>query len=594
MARGLTKWVDQGTDYLVNDSNIADEFDATASYSAGDHVYHNGTLYRFTAAHSGAWSGSDVVAVKVMGELGGDDGERMRAMLYSMSAQKDLLHDNTTMTWAFNEYIDAEGHTVSDSSMCHTTPIPVAPNKTYTLGICTKTGNTLKDASVIGCNASGTPVKLLGVVDTSLQKAGVPKWYTFNPDGCAQIVINVGQSYMCSLSAQNALGEAAVEGLFYVTTCAWEEDSISFSTGKNSSASTASPRIRTPGYADLSAEFIKTDNLEFALYGYNRDQKESFSSDLTGTFLGVWDGTKFATGAAKFFQSVNVREIYEQFKATYPNLLFRLIARIPGGPGEGEEGAITPAHGAQIKFYTRGITSLYATLGLYSRWAVCGASYDSGSTHDTETSRPYVGANQYDRSWPQILARRCGNTCTNYTKGGFTLKTFITDDTETGGRKRGLEQALRDDPQELYVITLGGNDTSRTLGTIADINDNDPDSNPETVYGLYGKIVQKLINHAKVDGYCTAKFILTTPSSAGGNWYSPAQLNIDNAIRAIGAHYGFPVVAWESDEFMRSDIFLKHMLGSHPTGILYSGMALAFERLFARAVMENPDYFNYA
>ena len=44
---------------------------------------------------------------------------------------------------------------------------------------------------------------------------------------------------------------------------------------------------------------------------------------------------------------------------------------------------------------------------------------------------------------------------------------------------------------------------------------------------------------------------------------------------------------------MRSDIFLKHMRGSHPTGILYSGMALAFERLFARAVMENPDYFNY-
>ena len=385
-----------------------------------------------------------------------------------------------------------------------------------------------------------------------------------------------------------------MEGLYYVTTCTWEDNAISFSTGKNSSASTASPRIRTVGYADLSAEFIRSDNIEFALYGYNRDQKESFSSDLTGTFLGTWDGTKFVTGSVKFFQSVNVREIYEQFKATYPNLLFRLTARLPGGPESGETGAITPAHGAQVKFYTRGITSLYATLGLYSRWAVCGASYDSGSTHDTETSRPYVGANQYDRSWPQILARRCGNTCTNYTKGGYTLKTFITDETETGGRQRGLNQALTDDPQELYVITLGGNDTSRTLGTIADINDNDPDSNPETVYGLYGKIVQKLINHAKVDGYCTAKFILTTPSSAGGNWYSPAQLNIDNAIRAIGAHYGFPVVAWESDEFMRSDIFLKHMLGSHPTGILYSGMALAFERLFARAVMENPDYFNYA
>ena len=283
-------------------------------------------------------------------------------MLYSMSAKDDML---LGVSWDQNKYIDETGAEITDTSMCCTVKIPVAPNKTYNLGFCTKAGNTLKDVSVVGYTAADAFVKLLGIVPTSLQNnKGRPVWFSFNPDGCAKIVINIGQSYMCSLSAQNALGEAAVEGLYYVTTCTWEDNANSFSTGKNSSASTASPRIWTPGYADLSAEFIKTDNLEFALYGYNRDQKESFSSDLTGTFLGVWDGTKFATGAAKFFQSVNVREIYEQFKATYPNLLFRLIARIPGGPGEGEDGAITPAHGAQIKFYTRGITSRYATLGL--------------------------------------------------------------------------------------------------------------------------------------------------------------------------------------------------------------------------------------
>ena len=54
-----------GTTYDVFDkktsANIAPEFDATESYAAGDVVTYDGVAYEFTASHSGAWTGTDVV-----------------------------------------------------------------------------------------------------------------------------------------------------------------------------------------------------------------------------------------------------------------------------------------------------------------------------------------------------------------------------------------------------------------------------------------------------------------------------------------------------------------------------------------------------
>ena len=46
-------------------------FDATNSYAAGDPVVYNGMLYTFTAAHTGAWTGSDVSVVDIIARLAG-------------------------------------------------------------------------------------------------------------------------------------------------------------------------------------------------------------------------------------------------------------------------------------------------------------------------------------------------------------------------------------------------------------------------------------------------------------------------------------------------------------------------------------------
>ena len=53
----------------ISDS-VAPEFDTSTSYTAGQYVYKNGVLYRFTADHTGAWTGSDAKTVTVGGEVG--------------------------------------------------------------------------------------------------------------------------------------------------------------------------------------------------------------------------------------------------------------------------------------------------------------------------------------------------------------------------------------------------------------------------------------------------------------------------------------------------------------------------------------------
>ena len=58
---------------LANIAAVSDAlaFDATHSYAAGDPVVYNGTLYTFTAAHTGAWTGTDVSAVDIIAMLAG-------------------------------------------------------------------------------------------------------------------------------------------------------------------------------------------------------------------------------------------------------------------------------------------------------------------------------------------------------------------------------------------------------------------------------------------------------------------------------------------------------------------------------------------
>lgn len=70
MAKGLAVYAHNGEDYIINDQNTANEFSTSTAYAVGAYCYYNGTLYRFTSAHSaGAWNSGHVTAVLVTDEL---------------------------------------------------------------------------------------------------------------------------------------------------------------------------------------------------------------------------------------------------------------------------------------------------------------------------------------------------------------------------------------------------------------------------------------------------------------------------------------------------------------------------------------------
>ena len=57
------------SDYSDLLTTIAPTFSSSASYSAGQIVWYDGVLYRFTASHSGTWSSADATAVTICGDI---------------------------------------------------------------------------------------------------------------------------------------------------------------------------------------------------------------------------------------------------------------------------------------------------------------------------------------------------------------------------------------------------------------------------------------------------------------------------------------------------------------------------------------------
>lgn len=95
----------------------------------------------------------------------------------------------------------------------------------------------------------------------------------------------------------------------------------------------------------------------------------------------------------------------------------------------------------------------------------------------------------YDYSWGQYLARMTGNTYYNFSKGGLTAKTWLSD-------PKGASLAFDGNHEcEAYIIGLGVNDRnsgSEYIGESSDINLSDYTQNADTFYGNYGKIIQMI------------------------------------------------------------------------------------------------------
>ena len=134
------------------------------------------------------------------------------------------------------------------------------------------------------------------------------------------------------------------------------------------------------------------------------------------------------------------------------------------------------------------------------------------------------------------------------------------------------------------MCALGLNDASHglTIGTIDDIHDGAPSQNPDTFFGNYGRIIEAVKAKAP-----EAKIVFITTFRNTDSF-----ANINTAIEEIAKHYNVPCLITRDDAMMGSDYYLNNLVGSHPTAALYSAMAVGYEKLMSKAMLDNPSYFN--
>ncbi len=130
-----------------------------------------------------------------------------------------------------------------------------------------------------------------------------------------------------------------------------------------------------------------------------------------------------------------------------------------------------------------GMCGIFRTLGCI------GDSMSSGEFEalDAEGNRSYHDMFEY--SWGQFIARDAGLTARNFSRGGMTAKEYW----ETFAEANGFW-----DPDKLcqaYIVALGVNDLyglQMPVGSVADIDREDPEKCGETFAGYLGRILLRL------------------------------------------------------------------------------------------------------
>ncbi|RSI88451.1 SGNH/GDSL hydrolase family protein [Streptococcus mitis] len=209
------------------------------------------------------------------------------------------------------------------------------------------------------------------------------------------------------------------------------------------------------------------------------------------------------------------------------------------------------------------------SVALFEKIGLIGDSYSSGEIYPDG-----VKVDKYNLSWGQIMARKNGVTCTNFSKGGLTTRSWLTDE-------MGLSKLNNSEPQNLYYINLGINDNSK-LGTAYLGSESDIDSGADTFYGNYAKIIKAVKVKAP-----HSKIILIDSA-----WTNRDTDPFFVATKNIATHFGIPLIKHRDDPFLSSSKFKQDlMVQGHPVAISYAGMASSFERLTLKAIRENIPYF---
>ena len=206
--------------------------------------------------------------------------------------------------------------------------------------------------------------------------------------------------------------------------------------------------------------FYKADDTLISRFG------DVDNTEFTDLVLSVPDDASYVI--------VNQNEIsvteYRKIKALIPNNIYENLVK----PLENRVSVLESKSSEDTLFDN-------TEFALFHTWGLIGDSLSVGHTRSADGSVTN-GRNIY-YSWGQYLARRLGNNCLNFGKSGISAKTWMSD-------SLCYERLIDSDNLcQGYIIALGANDTSMTLGSIDDVNFEDMSQNADTEYGWYAKVI---------------------------------------------------------------------------------------------------------
>lgn len=233
-------------------------------------------------------------------------------------------------------------------------------------------------------------------------------------------------------------------------------------------------------------------------------------------------------------------------------------------------------------------TSLFedTEFALFHTFGVIGDSLSVGHTVSKD-GQTVEGRNIY-YSWGQYLARRLGNSCLNFGRSGVSAKLWMST-SEQYCYPRLV------DPNNLcqaYIIALGANDASMTLGSIADVNFSDMTQNADTEYGWYAKV----INAVRTIAPNAPIFLFTLPYPRNSDDNIKA---INEMIRVFGSdrtHFGkIFVVDLDANynEYFKNGKLLNQIgnTGWHLTSLGYMYASHVNQKALSKVIADNYSDF---
>lgn len=543
----------------ARENGIAPVFSTTKTYAVGEHVLYNGEVYRCktAVASAGAWVASNWTKASLSEDLEGEvselksaiNGEEIAVSGGSLKTGYYVKNNGAVTSSAnFNtyKYDISNADFVIITTYGYNSTASVASNSNYDeFTIVGKTFSPATDKliypaysiSTISAWTEKVTVDEYDYLYVSCYKNNTPTVYAFKTGGCYPRSLN-NESEIEKINTQ-MLSVFASNNVLLNSAERWSP--------YNSDANNLIPnKLYTITYNTNVSHLPYTGFSGFIA---------SYMAYYGNSTIGMQEGTRG-----------NGKEIYKRvlWGGTWTNW-FRIAMYDD-----------VSMFGSDIDFlkHEADLWTIFHTVGVIGDSLASGesASNEGGSTtyHDI-----------YPFSWGQCLARESGNTYYNFSKGGLTTKTWMTD------AYYGYALASQEDKLcDAYIIGLGQNDAGQqmTVGTSADINMSDPDQNADTFYGNYGKIIQKMQAIAPK----APIFVCSRPTVPASNAY-------ETAIRAMPTIFNnvYLIDLYKYvNAFYDNDSIIKRCLRSgHYNAVAYKLCSKYISQEISNIIVENLDDF---